>query len=121
MRKTVFASVVASALLSGCASTPLDYKTGTEITSEQIAQFAPGKTTQPQVISAVGQPNKKEALSGKEAWYYDYNKVSAFFGGNVSESTVFEWDSKGNLLQVYKTGKSGKTGNALLDAANGNK
>jgi hypothetical protein len=38
----------------------------------------------------------------------------------VSESTVFEWDALGKLLQFYKTGKSGKTGNTLLDTANGN-
>lgn len=107
-------------LLSGCANSPLDYKTGTEVTQAQVAGFLPGKTTQAQVIAAIGHPNRKESLGQKEVWYYDYNKISAFFGGHVNESTVFEWGVKGQLIQVYKTGKTGKTGNALIDAANGN-
>ncbi len=105
--------------LGGCANSPLDYKTGTEVTQTQMSQFVSGKTTQAEVIASVGHPNRKEPLSSKEAWYYDYNKIGAF-SGNVNESTVFEWDASKKLLDVYKTGKTGKTGNALLDAANGN-
>jgi outer membrane protein assembly factor BamE (lipoprotein component of BamABCDE complex) len=118
MKKTLVYSVCLSFSLFGCANTPLDYKTGTEITQAQISQFTVGKTLQNEVVNSVGQPNRKEALGAKEVWYYDFNKVGAFFNGNVSEATVFEWDASGKLLQVYKTGKSAKTGNALLDAAN---
>jgi outer membrane protein assembly factor BamE (lipoprotein component of BamABCDE complex) len=121
MKKILAISTVLSLSLLGCANSPLDYKTGTEVTQSQLSQFVAGKTSQAQVISAIGQPNKKETLGKKELWYYDYNKISALFGGNVSESTVFEWDGAGKLIQSYKTGKSGKTGNALIDAANGNK
>lgn len=108
-----------SLLLAGCANTPLDYRAGTEVSRTQLAQFIPGKTRQTDVTRAIGHPNRKEALGAKEIWYYDFNKIGAVFNGNISESTVFEWNASGNLLQAYKTGQSGKTGNALLDAANG--
>lgn len=118
MKKLIMATALISiATLSGCASSPLDYKTGTEVSATQLQAFVPGKTTQAQVITSIGQPNRKEAVGDKEVWYYDYNKVGAF-GGNVSEATAFEWNNKSQLISAYKTGKSGKTGNALLDAAN---
>jgi outer membrane protein assembly factor BamE (lipoprotein component of BamABCDE complex) len=120
MKQILIVLLALSFFLLGCASTPLDYKTGTEVTQTQMSQFTVGKTTQAEVIAAIGHPNKKAALAAKEIWYYDYNKVGALFGDNVSESTVFEWDALGKLLQFYKTGKSGKTGNTLLDTANGN-
>lgn len=116
--KKVFLTLAVVTALTGCVNTPLDYKTGTQVSQEQLAKFAPGATKQSDVVSAIGQPSRKEGLNGKELWYYDFNQVGAL-GKNISEATVFEWDSKGQLLQSYKTGKSGKTGNALLDAANG--
>ncbi len=120
MKKILLVGTALAALAlvtTGCANTPLDYKTGTQVSQEQLSSFVAGKTAQADVIAAIGQPNRKEPLNGKEVWYYDFTKVGAL-GGNVSEATVFEWDTKGNLLQSYKTGKAGKTGNALLDAAN---
>lgn len=117
--KNIFAitTLMASAIIfTGCSSSPLDYKTGTEVTQTQLEQFKPGATQQ-QIVSVIGQPGRKEAVGAKELWYYDYQKVGAF-GGNVSESTVFEFDSSMKLIQAYKTGKAGKSGNALLDAAN---
>jgi outer membrane protein assembly factor BamE (lipoprotein component of BamABCDE complex) len=110
------AAFLAASELAGCASTPFDYKTGSKITNEQLAQFTPGKTIQGDVVTAFGQPNKKQALGEKELWYYDYTKIGAL-GGNVSESTVFEFDKAGKLLSGYKTGSTGRTGNPLLDAA----
>lgn len=118
MNKSAIALITASIILtSGCVSTPLDYKQGTQVSQQQLEKFEPGKATQTDVVEAIGQPNRKEPLNGKEIWYYDFNKVGAL-GAHISEATVFEWDAKGNLLQSYKAGKSGKTGNALLDAAN---
>lgn len=117
MKKLISISLIASAVFfTGCASSPLDYKTGTQVTQAQLDQFKPGSTQQ-QIIASIGQPNRKESVGAKELWYYDYQKVGAF-GGNVSEATVFEFDSSAKLLQAYKTGKAGKSGNALLDAAN---
>jgi len=118
MKKISLTLIVVSILgLGGCASTPLDYKSGTEVSQLQLDSFVAGKTTQQGVIDTIGQPNRKNELKSKELWYYDFNKVGVF-SGNVSEATVFEWDSKGALLKSYKTGKSGKTGNPLIDAAN---
>ncbi len=118
MKKIIILPLLSLLVLGGCAQTPMDFKSGTEVKSAQLAQFTPGKTAQSDVIAAIGQPNRKEALNSKELWYYDYSRIGAL-GGNTSESTVFEWDSKGKLLQAYKSGQAGKTGNALLDAANG--
>lgn len=119
MKKIILtASCVALLSLTGCASTPLDYKTGTEIKQEQLAEVKAG-TIQGDIVTKFGHPTRKQQLSGnKEAWYYDYQKIGALFGGNVNESTVFEFDSSGKLLQSYKTGGNKQTGNALLDAAN---
>lgn len=119
--KNSIASLALSIFLYSCASTPFDSKTGTEITQVQLSQFAVGRTSQSQVVVSVGHPNRKEAVGKKEIWYYDYNKMHAFLGTFVSEATVFEWDSTGKLLEVYKTNQSGKTGNPLLDAAVGNR
>jgi outer membrane protein assembly factor BamE len=109
--------VSASVLLHGCSA--LDYKSGTPVSSQQLAQFQKGKTTQQQVIGAIGQPANKSEVSGKEIWTYPYTKIAALpFAPNVNESTVFEWSSKGVLLDVYKSGAAkGQSGNALLDAA----
>lgn len=104
--------------LAGCAThTPLDYETGTYISQEQISSFKPGDATQTQVVTAIGQPSRKESVGSKELWYYDYTRIGAFFNGNDNESTVFEWSSTSELLQAYKTGRTGKTGNPMIDAA----
>lgn len=117
-KKLILSAVIVSAIgLTGCATTPLDYKTGTQITQEQLSTVKAG-ATQAEIVSKFGQPSKKTPLNGKEAWYYDYQKIGALFGGNVNESTVFEFDNSGKLLQSYKTGGNKNTGNALLDAAN---
>lgn len=120
MKKVLLAVSVAALFATGCASTDLGaYKTGTEVTQAQLSGFQVGKSTQADVVQAIGQPARKQALGDKEVWYYDFTKIR-HIGANVSESTVFEFDKSGKLLQSYKTGNSGKTGNALLDAA-GNK
>ena len=118
MKKSIALAAFAAIALSACATDFMAYKTGTEVTAEQMAQFKPGETTQQQVIAAIGAPGRREALNNKELWYYDFNKIR-HIGGNVNEATVFEWDASGKLLQTYKTGSSAKTGNPLIDAANG--
>lgn len=118
MKKSIAVAALAAMFLSACATDFMAYKTGTEVTAEQLATFQPGTTTQQQVTASIGAPNRRESLAGKELWYYDFNKIR-HIGGNVNEATVFEWDAAGKLLQTYKTGSSAKTGNALIDAANG--
>ena len=114
MKKLAIVLIPMILSISGC-STPLDYKSGTQVSDQQLVSFVKGKTTQTEVVKAIGQPQRKEPLNGKEIWYYDFNQVGVLFV-NASESTVFEWSKKGSLIQRYKTGFSGKTGNALLDA-----
>lgn len=114
-------------LLGGCAQVAkldetLSYKTGTFVTDQQVNSFQKGKTTQDQVVAAIGYPSDKLNVSGKEVWRYPYNKINAipFAGQNESFTTVIEFNTKGVLMNAYKAnGQQGKSGNALLDAANG--
>lgn len=62
-----------------------------------------GKTTQDDVRGAFGAPSSREQLGDTQVWYYDFVKIKSF-GKNIQEATVFEF---------------GKTGNPLIDAANG--
>lgn len=122
MKKNVAVPLLAALLCTTPALThafPLDYKTGTEISKEQMDSLQIGKTTKQQVIEAFGAPNRREQMADSQIWYYDYNKIASF-GKNVSESTVLEFDKAGLLISKAKSAGSGKTGNALIDAANGN-
>ncbi|WP_408601459.1 hypothetical protein [Pseudomonas sp. PLMAX] len=128
MKKNILlsAAVLSLAMLGGCAQVgsitkKLDYTTGTPVTDQQMQSFKKGKTTQDQVVAAIGYPASKAEVTGKEVWSYPYSLIAALpFQPNKQETTVFEWSSKGVLLNFYKAGgAAGKTGNALLDAANG--
>lgn len=103
--------------LSGKIAGVKAYETGVYIPSEQMEKFKDGKTTQADVIAALGHPNNKSSLNKKELWYYDYTKVAAYsYEENINESTVFEFNSKGILASHYKTNqRNTKTGNPLLD------
>ncbi|VXA98305.1 conserved exported hypothetical protein [Pseudomonas sp. 8AS] len=119
------AAILSAAILSGCAgmknaSTPLDYTTGTYVPEEKLSTFTPGKTTQDQVVVAIGHPSQRNEVLGKEVWTYTYTKIAGvpFVGTNKFENTVFEWNSKGALLKTYKSsGTPGQSGNPLLNAA----
>lgn len=99
----------------------LTHKAGTQISKEQMDALEVGKTTKQQVLEAFGAPNRREQLGDVQVWYYDFTKI-ATFGKNVSESTVLEFDKAGVLVSKAKSGGAGgagKTGNPLLDAAQG--
>ncbi|WP_115717578.1 hypothetical protein [Gallaecimonas mangrovi] len=109
--KTI-SSVVLLALglsMSGCAaidkvSHKLGYETGVQVTAAQMKTFTDGKTTQKDVIKAIGHPMRKEMIRSTEAWYYDYTYIAPLPGqANTSEATVFEFNSKGILKSHYKT------------------
>lgn len=120
MKKIILAISVSAALITGCTSTDIGaYKTGTEVTQEQLGNFKIGESTQTDITQTLGQPERKQALNDKEIWYYDFTKIR-HIGANVSESTVFEFDKSKKLIQSYKTGSNGNTGNALIDASKGN-
>lgn len=108
-------------LVGGCAKMQDfgAYKTGTEVPQTVMDSFVDGKTKQNEVIAKIGHPNEKSQMGKLEIWKYNFNKIR-HFGGNVNESSIFEWSSKGVLKSHYKTNGGGSaTGNALLDAAAG--
>lgn len=108
--KSIFVVVLVSGIsLFGCASSPMDYKAGARIKSEQLAQFSPGSTIQLDVVSAVGHPSRKVPLNDNELWYYEFAR------GKV---TVFEWDASGKLIQTYKSKRIGTIGNAPVNRVN---
>lgn len=123
--KVVTAAVLSVALLSGCAGVQkvadkLDMKTGTYVAPEKMATFVKGKTRQDDVIASIGYPPVRNEISGKEIWTYNYTLITAipFVGDNKSESTVFEWNKSGVLLNAYKAnGTAGGSSNPMLNAA----
>jgi outer membrane protein assembly factor BamE (lipoprotein component of BamABCDE complex) len=94
-------------------------KSGTQISAEQMASVIEKKTTQAEVVSMVGQPNRKIDAGGKTIWYYDFNQIGqGIIGKNISETTAFEFNKKGVVVAHYKTGgQPGTSSNALLKAA----
>ncbi|WP_455821163.1 hypothetical protein [Pseudomonas cerasi] len=115
--KTIAAIIFSLVTLTGCSA--LDYKSGTQISNQQLATFQKGKTSQDDVVKAVGYPPKKDEVNEKEVWSYPYTKIAAFpFMPNSSETTVFEWSKKGVLLNAYKSGgTAASSDNPLLNAA----
>lgn len=114
---------VSSLVFSGCGTTGLAdigaYRTGTEVTPAVTNSFTIGQTTKDDVRKALGAPQSKESEDGVDYWHYEFSKIR-HFGGNVQETSTFEFDANGKLKNMYKTnGTRGATGNALLDAANG--
>jgi outer membrane protein assembly factor BamE len=86
-------------VLTGCASI---YTEGIKINDAQMAALQDKKATQQDVIAALGQPTKKETLGAKEVWKYDYAEINAL-GVPAKQTTVFEFDGKGQLMTHYKT------------------
>lgn len=119
MKKLVVALVLSLAFSSAHAGFKdlLAYKSGTEITQEQFDTLKVGKSKKADVIATVGHPGRKEELGGNQVWYYDFSKVR-HFGANVNESTVFEFNKAGVLVDKYKTGNA-QPGNPLEKAAAG--
>jgi len=105
------------ALISGCASSPLDYSSGSLVTAEQLAILKPGVTKQEEALKLLGYPSRKDTFGDHEVWRFDYSRIGAF-GPSENTSTVLEWDKQGVLKSIAK-GKAPSSGNALLDAANG--
>jgi outer membrane protein assembly factor BamE (lipoprotein component of BamABCDE complex) len=125
--KNMAVTALVVSMLSGCAavsklSDTMSYKTGIYVTDQQILslQAGKGKTTQEEVIQALGFPSDKMNVSGKEVWRYPYTKINGipFAGENESFTTVVEFNSKGVMLNAYKAnGSAGSSDNPLLKAA----
>ena len=95
--------VLAILLLGACAA--FSPETGRYVSPEQMAQFEDGKTKQADVIAVLGHPNNKSQLNNREVWHYDYTKAP-YLGKIIDESSVFEFNAKGILLNHYKTNQS---------------
>lgn len=95
------------------------YENGTKIEDKYLASLVVGKTTTKDVEQAIGLPANKETVEGVVSWRYPYTRIP-HFGANVNETTIFEFNKKGVLKKAYKAnGRTDKTGNALVDSANG--
>ncbi|EVT72377.1 hypothetical protein X548_08060 [Stenotrophomonas maltophilia 5BA-I-2] len=94
------------------------YTTGIEITQQQMDTLEVGKTTQDNIREKFGAPGRREQLGDTQVWYYDFVKIKSF-GKNIQEATVLEFNKQGVLTAKSKSNAVGKTGNPLIDAANG--
>lgn len=66
----------------------------------------------------MGKTTQEDVRGDTQVWYYDFVKIKSF-GKNIQEATVFEFGKTGVLSAKSKTNAVGKTGNPLIDAANG--
>jgi hypothetical protein len=129
--KTLLATTAVSLvfLLQGCETTasftaPMTsaiqnlgkYETGVHVSDATMAALIDHKSTRADVQAAVGPASDRQVLGNDEVWKYGYTKISSF-GGNISETTVFEFDRKGVLSAHYKTKGNAGSGNALTKAA----
>ena len=95
--------------LAACAST---YRTGTQISGGQFAQFIDKKTTETELIARLGEPDRKTRAGAKEIWYYDFVQIAPeYMGGNINETSAFEFNGDGVLLTHYKTAGTAKAAN----------
>lgn len=77
--------------LAACVSS------GTKVTSEQIAAFEIGKTTEAQVIAALGKPNSVTVLSdGSRTDVYLYSAAHATAASYVPIVGLFAGGAKGS-------------------------
>ena len=95
-----------SVLATGCA-----YKTGSEITPTQVAQFKTGVTTKSAILAALGTPQELKNDGADQWMVYNYNEINSF-GANKNESTTFVIGTDGILKQVLKG--QGQASNPLL-------
>lgn len=110
---TIALAISSSLVLTACNITDIGaYESGVEVTQENIKQIENGGNKNA-VVTAIGEPMRKEFKKGIEVWYYDYTKIR-HLGGNVSVTKVFEFKDD-TLVKHYETGNTSKTGNALLD------
>ena len=149
MKKAVISTILSGILLGGCATTDensfmgkvsntasnigssidgavstlyslSDYENGIYVSEEQLTKIKPGKSTSKDVVAIIGHPSSKEQMKNKEIWSYPYSKITQSGGGNTNETTMVELNDNGIVVSAYKSvGRKGSSGNALLDAANG--
>ncbi len=113
MKKFIALAALSLALAAPAQAGWFSVSDGTQVSQEQFEGFVVGKATKADVTEAIGHPQRREQLGDHQAWYYDFSKLS--YGRAVEQSTVFEFDKAGVLVEKYRTGngsgdKEGKGG-----------
>jgi hypothetical protein len=116
-------TILACLAISACNSS------GTKVTEQQAAQFTPGKTTQADVIAALGQPNQnmRNADGSSTITYFhmatavnaaSFIPVVGMFAGGISssnDSVVFSFDKAGLLTGHTSSNGSQEMATGLLN------
>jgi hypothetical protein len=104
LRRQALAALVTVISLGGCASS------GREIDEAKVGRFVVGRTTEPEVIAALGQPNSSTFMGGFHSISYVYVHIQTraatfipvvgmFAGGadSTTQSATFTFDANGLL------------------------
>lgn len=100
--KTIFtASILAAALLSGCAAIDdaTRHQNGTRVSTSQIQQFKVGASNKDEIMAALGAPQGVNQVGDDSHLVYQYSEVNSF-ASNTSEQTTFVIGKNGVLKQV---------------------
>ena len=125
MRNSVglLALTAALAVISGCASS------GTKVTTADMASFAPGRSTEGEVVGRLGEPNSTSiGPDGTKTDIYIYAQASAnaasyipvvglLAGGTTSHTTTatFVFDRQGVLVSTSSGQGHSNTNTGLLN------
>lgn len=113
------ASKVGSSIGGAISGYVTGYEQGIYVPQEALAKIKPGKSRAGDVVALIGQPPEKSQVGKKEVWSYPYTKLP-IIGASTNETTVIEFNTSGVVLSAYKAGgRQSKTGNPLVDKANG--
>jgi outer membrane protein assembly factor BamE (lipoprotein component of BamABCDE complex) len=88
VRRSSMAAAAAALAIAACA--PSIEQRGDLLTSDQISQIHPGKTTKDQVVKILGSPSSVSVFDGN-AWYYISKRTSqsAFFLPDTTDQQVY--------------------------------
>ena len=115
MNKIILSTILASAIFStGCASvggTFSGYQSGTQVTEEQQNTFSIGKTTETELVKALGSPQQRQSIDGNIHCIYEYTEIN-HVSANKSESKTFIFGKNGRLTDIQSGAGSNK--NPLL-------
>lgn len=101
MRSILVASIVLTAVLSGCASS------GKEITQEQVDRIVQGQTTQDQLISIFGKPMAEQYNSdGSRVLTWGYAYVGFMGAGTETQGLSVILGPDGKVTGYSRAGSS---------------
>lgn len=94
--------------MTGCSSGMADLfikQEGVEVSKSQFSSFLPGRTHSSAIKSALGEPSRKQRKAGHEIWIYNFKRYSTnplAIDAMKSQSTLFDFDSKGVLIKRWQ-------------------